>query len=150
MLDRLLIVILLAVIGVLVYQTLRRAQLRKASRFIMMMAGCDALLTDFQPGVPAIVYFTSPTCVPCKTVQGPAIQRLKAELGEQVQVYCVDASDDTETADRWGVFSVPTTFILDGQGQPRDVNHGVADATKLKHQLQAVNTSSSAYSIASS
>jgi hypothetical protein len=35
------------------------------------------------------------------------------------------------------VFSSPTTFILDTNGQAREVNYGVADASKLRRQLEA-------------
>jgi thioredoxin-like negative regulator of GroEL len=136
MLERLLIVIVLGVVCVAAYTAFTRLQLRRAGR----TAQADALLNHFKNGVPAIVYFTTPTCAPCHTQQTPAIERVRAEFGEQVQVFRVDATEDAEAAERWGVFSVPTTFILDGQGQPREVNYGVADAVKLKRQLQAVGT----------
>jgi hypothetical protein len=35
------------------------------------------------------------------------------------------------------VFSAPTTFIIDTRRQLRDVNYGVADADKLKRQVEA-------------
>ena len=38
-------------------------------------------------------------------------------------------------ADHWGVLSVPTTFIIDPQGQPRRVNHGLTSRSKLAVQL---------------
>jgi hypothetical protein len=70
--------------------------------------------------------------------QRPAIQRLLSEMGDGVQVIEVDALEQPEAADRWGVLSIPTTFILDRQGQPREINYGVARAEKLKHQLQGL------------
>jgi len=36
------------------------------------------------------------------------------------------------------VLSVPTTFIIDSQGRPRRVNHGVASAEKLLNQIEEV------------
>jgi protein-disulfide isomerase-like protein with CxxC motif len=39
-------------------------------------------------------------------------------------------------ANEWGVMSVPTTFILDKDGRPRQINHGVARAEKLLAQLK--------------
>jgi thioredoxin-like negative regulator of GroEL len=136
MFERFLIVILLGIVSVAAYSAFRRAQLRRAGR----TAQADALLDHFMHGVPAIVYFTTPMCAPCHTQQTPAIERVTAELGERVQVFRVDATEDAEAAERWGVFSVPTTFILDGDGQPREVNYGVADTVKLKRQLHAVGT----------
>lgn len=94
-------------------------------------------LEQLRPGVPAILYFTSPTCQPCKTMQRPALDSLSERLGERLQIIRVDASERPELADYWGVLSVPTTFIIDSNGQPRGVNHGVARADKLLRQLEA-------------
>ena len=88
-------------------------------------------------GKPTIVYFTTPFCMPCKTQQQPALTQLRSEL-DHVQVVQIDATEQPDVADRWGVFSAPTTFILDTLGQPREVNHGVADVHKLRRQIEAV------------
>jgi thiol-disulfide isomerase/thioredoxin len=87
-------------------------------------------------GKPVILYFTTPTCMPCKTIQRPALQRLKDQAGEKLQVVEIDASQQPEVANRWGVLSVPTTFIIDAKGDPRHVNHGVAPYEKLQKQLK--------------
>lgn len=87
------------------------------------------------PGKPVLLYFTTPGCVPCKTVQKPAIAQIKEKLGEMLQVIEVDATEQPEMAKRWGVLSVPTTFVIDSRGQARYVNHGVARADKLLKQL---------------
>lgn len=92
-------------------------------------------LPAYRPGRAAILYFTTPTCAPCKTVQRPALERLKNHLGEGIQVIEVDASTNPGLASDWGVLSVPTTFIIDPQGQPRHINHGVTTAEKLKKQI---------------
>jgi thioredoxin 1 len=95
-------------------------------------------LENLQPGIPAILYFTTPDCVPCKTVQRPALARLQAQMAASVQVIEVDASSHPDLADYWGVLSVPTTFIIDSHGEARRVNHGVASADKLQAQIEAV------------
>ena len=95
-------------------------------------------LESIRPGIPAILYFTTPTCAPCKTLQRPALARLKDHLGEELQVIEVDASTRPDLADYWGVLSVPTTFIIDRRGRPRRVNHGVASAEKLLKQIEEV------------
>jgi thioredoxin 1 len=94
-------------------------------------------LETLRPGVPAILYFTTPACAPCKTIQRPALARLRERLGDDLQVIEVDASVRSDLADYWGVLSVPTTFIIDSQGRPRCVNHGVASADKLQKQIEA-------------
>jgi len=86
-------------------------------------------------GKPVLLYFTAPTCAPCKTLQRPAIHRLHELAGERLQIVEVDASLQPDIADQWGVLSVPTTFIIDSKGAPRYVNHGVASAEKLFDQF---------------
>ncbi|MEX2160528.1 MAG: thioredoxin family protein [Anaerolineales bacterium] len=93
-------------------------------------------LEDLRPGKPAILYFTTPDCQPCKTQQRPALAKLEERLQGAVQVIQVDATQRTDLADYWGVLTVPTTFIIDSHGRPRGVNHGVASAEKLQRQLE--------------
>lgn len=133
MLDRLIVALLLVIAGYLGYRALIRAQLRRAG----ISAPRDPLLSALQPGVPAILYFTTPTCAPCRTQQMPALAAVQADLGDSVQIIHVDATERPADADRWGVLSAPTTFIIDAQGRPVAVNHGVADADKLKRQIDA-------------
>ncbi len=92
-------------------------------------------LETWEAGRPAVLYFTTPDCAPCRTMQRPALARLQAELGLGLQVIEIDAAERPAVADHWGVLSVPTTFILDAAGAPRHVNHGVAGAEKLKRQI---------------
>ena len=86
-------------------------------------------------GVPMILYFTTPTCAPCKTYQRPALEQVKQALGNRLQIVEVDASTQPEVASQWGVLSVPTTFILDANGEPRHINHGPTSAARLLKQL---------------
>ncbi|PJF40328.1 MAG: thioredoxin [Chloroflexi bacterium] len=134
MLERVAAVILILLAGALVYKGFSALLVNRARKRVID----DPLLQTLKPNTPAIVYFTTPMCIPCRTQQQPALARLEAEMGEAVQIIKVDATENPETADRWGVFSVPTTFILNGAGQPQQVNYGVADVTKLRHQLERV------------
>lgn len=134
MVERILIVLVATVLLVAAYRLYTRRQMRRVAD----SANSDPILQSLRPGVPAVVYFTTPTCIPCRTQQQPTLARLQAELGEHaVQVIKIDAFEDPDAASRWGVFSAPTTFILDAQRQPRAVNHGVADIETLKRQLVA-------------
>jgi len=137
MIIRFEVALALVVIGFLVYQGLRRYHIRKTAA----TSSQDPILNDLIPGVPAIVYFTTPGCIPCVTQQQPALQRLQTQLGDGIQVLQIDASENYEVANRWGVFSAPTTFILDSLKQVRDVNYGVADTPKLLRQLNALRAS---------
>jgi thiol-disulfide isomerase/thioredoxin len=90
------------------------------------------------PNKPVLVYFTTPGCAPCKTVQRPAIEKLLGLFGEKLHVIEIDAAERPDLAKTWGVMSVPTTFVLDSRGQARYVNNGVARAEKLMQQIQAL------------
>ena len=134
MIERLVILVIVSAAGYAAWKLFQCWQVRCAA----LSAPVDPLLEARRPDVPAIVYFTSPMCVPCKTQQRPAIQQLLAELGDSVQVIEVDASEQPDAANRWGVMSVPTTFILDRHGQPREINNGITGPDKLKRQLMGL------------
>lgn len=131
MIERIAIVIGIAIVAVFAYRWWVRHQLRNVST----MTTTDPILTSVRPGVPTIVYFTTPTCVPCRTQQQPALEQLRRDLNDHIQIFKIDATADPATAERWGVMTAPTTFILDENLQPRHVNYGVADTRKLKAQL---------------
>lgn len=90
------------------------------------------------PNKPVLVYFTTPTCAPCKTVQRPAIDKIVKLLGEKLHVVEIDATQRPDLAKTWGVMSVPTTFLLDSRGEARYVNNGVARVEKLMEQIQTL------------
>ena len=90
------------------------------------------------PNKPVLVYFTTPTCAPCKTVQRPAIDKIVKLLGEKLHVVEIDATQRPDLAKTWGVMSVPTTFLLNSRGEARYVNNGVARAEKLMEQIQTL------------
>ena len=90
------------------------------------------------PDKPVLVYFTTPDCAPCKTVQRPAIERVSELLGERLHVVEIDAYEQPDLAKIWGVMSVPTTFVLDARGEARYVNNGVARVEKLLEQIQTL------------
>ena len=111
-----------------------------AKAFVLARARrVSAQLSDIRSGLPTVVYFTSPDCVTCKAAQRPALRALDNQLDGKVQVIEVDALNQPDLARKWNVLSVPTTFILDRNGTPPQVNHGFASATKLMSQLQRVS-----------
>ena len=135
MIERILILSVLVIAGTAAYRFCCFWHVRYAA----VGAAKDPLLRHYQPGIPAVMLFTADYCYPCKSQQQPAIQRLIEQVGkEQVQYIQVNVEADPESAQRWGVMSLPTTFILDGDGTPREVNHGVTSTEKLKRQIEAV------------
>ena len=79
---------------------------------------------------PYIVYFTGDSCAVCKTHQEPALSR----LGD-VRIDKVDAVAERELADRFHVYTLPTTVVMAADGRALHVNYGYAPAPKLERQL---------------
>lgn len=107
-------------------------------RLLVRAQGNLSGLLPSLPHKPVIVYFTTPDCAPCKTVQRPALQKVTTLLGDEVEVVEIDATERPDLAKTWGVMSVPTTFLLDARGEARYVNNGVTRAEKLIEQLQSM------------
>ncbi len=135
MLERLVIAGLIIGLGLSAWILYNRWTLRR----VAAQSPRDPLLADLRAGVPVIVFFTTPFCVPCRTQQKPALVALQSEMGADLEVILVDATKQPDIADRWGVFSAPTTFVLDEQHIPRHVNRGVASAETLKKQLSGLS-----------
>lgn len=132
MLERLILAGILMAVGAIIYCVYRQLHLSKLANSVEV----DPILSHLERGVATIVYFTTPMCIPCKTQQQPALHKLQSELGDDsVQIVQIDATEDSYAAERWGVMSAPTTFVLDKMFQPKHINHGVADVNKLKRQL---------------
>lgn len=132
MFERLILTSILMIAGVVGYCVYRRLHLSQLAKSVEI----DPILSDLKRDIATIVYFTTPMCIPCKTQQMPALHKLKSELGDDsVQIVQIDATEDSSAAERWGVMSAPTTFVLDKMFQPKHINHGVADVNKLKRQL---------------
>ncbi len=131
MIERLLIVLLFGLLSVLAYRRVMRGQLRRAQIATQEMK-------VVVPDIATIVYFTTPTCAPCRLQQTPILNQLQAELGdERLRLIKVDATAEPDTAAQWGVLSVPTLFVLDRSGEPRQVFNGVVGLERLKQELNA-------------
>ncbi len=131
MLERIGLALLIAGVGLAAYFGWTRLWLARKARQTLG-------LPDFKPGGPAVLYFTARGCLPCQTVQRPALNELMARWDGRLQVLEVDALEHPDLADSWGVLAVPTTFVIDSRGRPRRVNHGVARLDRLAAQLAEI------------
>lgn len=103
-----------------------------------LQASKEAKKSDLLQRVsPTILYFRSDMCVPCKTVQTPAIEQVKQEV-RGVEVVTVDAMAQPDVASRWGVMTTPTTIVLDVEHKPRFVNNRVMSAEQLAAQVASL------------
>lgn len=119
------------VLGLFVYWLINQRLLGRARNHV-------TTLFEKYPEKPVLVYFTTPDCAPCKTVQRPAIERVSNVLGERLAVVEINAYEQPDLARTWGVLSVPTTFVIDARGEARYVNNGVARAEKLLEQIRTL------------
>ena len=110
----------IVVVAAVILESLRSWQARRG-----------ALLATAAPaGEPYILYFTDEGCTVCRTHQEPALARLAG-----VRIDKVDAVAEREIADRFNVYTVPTTVVMSAEGRALNVNYGYAPAPKLERQL---------------
>jgi len=121
--------VVIIAVGLFAYWLFNQRLLGRAQNLALALVGT-------LPNKPLIVYFTTPDCAPCKTIQRPALNKLLTLTGDSVQVVEIDATERPDLAKKWGVMSVPTTFLLDARGEARYVNNGVTRVEKLMEQLQ--------------
>jgi thioredoxin-like negative regulator of GroEL len=79
---------------------------------------------------PYILYFTGESCTVCRTHQEPALARLA-----DVRIDKVDAVAERDLADRFHVYTLPTTVVFACDGRALHVNYGYAPAPKLQRQV---------------
>jgi thioredoxin-like negative regulator of GroEL len=123
----------LAVVGVVVLAAAGLEAYRSA-RAKRLAAGA----TSSAAAAPYILYFTGDGCTVCRTHQEPAL----AKLGE-VRVDKVDAIADRELAERFHVYTLPTTVVMSADGRALHVNYGYAPANKLDRQLAEARSGAS-------
>jgi hypothetical protein len=84
---------------------------------------------------PYILYFTGESCTVCRTHQEPALARL-----DGIRIDRVDAVAERDLADRFHVYTLPTTVVMAADGHALHVNYGYAPAPKLARQLAEART----------
>ncbi len=84
---------------------------------------------------PLVLAFSTPDCVPCKTIQKPALEELQRRYQDRVNIREVDALAQPELAGRFGILTVPSTVVVGATGVVLAINHGAADWEKLAQFL---------------
>ncbi len=92
---------------------------------------------DAVRGKPNLLYFTAQYCAACKFQQTPIIETIAARLGDSVAIKKVDVTEHPELARQYKILTLPTTIVVDHQGQVRYINRGVAAKEQLEAQLQS-------------
>jgi len=115
----------LAVVGVVVLAAACLELVRARRARLKTLGAIAAPASD-----PYILYFTGEGCTVCRTHQEPALAKLGA-----VRIDKVDAVADRTLADRFHVYTLPTTVVMTPEGRALHVNYGYATAPKLERQL---------------
>ena len=103
----------------------------------LMRAGAADLLVAFDAARAGalVLAFTTPECVPCKTIQRPALEDLEQRYPGRLVFREVDAARSPELVRRFGILTVPSTVVIGSDGEIRAINNGTATAERLAAQI---------------
>lgn len=82
----------------------------------------DQEVIEASKSKPVLVDFFAPWCGPCQ-MQGPIIDELAKEVGDKGVVAKINIDENPETAEKYGVMSIPT-LILFKDGKPTETMTG--------------------------
>jgi thiol-disulfide isomerase/thioredoxin len=129
MIERFIISLLLILLSTGLVYAFRFRHMERASRVVS--AGSTG------EGHPALLYFRSDSCAPCVT-QSKYLNVLQEELGGGLNIQKIDADVDREKADKYGIFTLPTTLIVNEYGEVKHINYGLAPPSKLAQQIESI------------
>ena len=127
MVERLLILLILAAIGSGIYLAYKQVHLRHLHQL------------PAYAQQPTLLYFWSDSCSACPA-QTHYLDELTRLWNDQLVIQTINAEVEPEKTAHFRVFTLPTTILIDELGQVRQVNYGVTNTQKLLKQLEAIFT----------
>jgi len=126
MIERLLITTILIMLGTTAYATFKR-------RHVRVLGDLETAVSK----IPTILYFASDSCAACPS-QARYLEQLLAQWQEELVIQKIDTEVEPETAVKYGVFTLPTTILIDQQGDVREINYGLTHTHKLTQQVASL------------
>lgn len=124
MVERAIVVILLVLAGAAVYWAFKYRHMRR-------------LKIELAEDRPTLLYFRSDSCSPCMT-QSHYLEELERDYRDRVAMQKIDTELEPEKAAEYGVFTLPTTLVVDRQGEVKYINYGLTNTFRLSRQLESV------------
>ena len=123
MFERLIITTTLVLVGIAIYLLFKQWHLRKIGQL-------DTAVSD----TPTILYFQSESCAACPT-QSRFLEQLDNLWNGRLTIEKIDADKEPEKTGQFSVFTLPTTILVDGTGNVRQINYGLTNTQKLNNQI---------------
>jgi thiol-disulfide isomerase/thioredoxin len=129
MIIRFALTLVIALTSLALFLALRKGQIRRVNKGKMVLSASQ---------IPTLLFFSSESCAPCLT-QDIYLDQLKPELQRNISVDKIDVDLNHDMAEQLGVFTLPTTVLVDRSGQVRHINYGLTTAAKLEGQLEKIS-----------
>ena len=137
MLERIALVVALSLALALAVILIRRWNARRVE--LVRQSSPDWGVLGTEPdGRRTLIAFSTPSCAACHKAEAPAIDLVRAQLGDDaLRVIRVDAARQPRAARAFGILTVPSTVVVEAGGQRIvAVNQGFAPSGRLVQQLQ--------------
>ncbi len=125
MIERLLILLALTALSSGAYIGLKHLHMRRMERITAVS------------NHPTLLYFRSDNCSPCMT-QARYLEQVAQNWNGRLAIQKIDADAEPDTAQKYGVFTLPTTILIDTMGKVRQINYGLTNVQKLSQQLNVL------------
>jgi thiol-disulfide isomerase/thioredoxin len=124
MVERIAFVAVLMLLAAAVYWVFRSQHMRR-------------LTINLATGRPTLLYFRNDSCSPCMT-QSHYLEILEKQFQEKFALQKIDTELEPEKAAKYGVFTLPTTLVIDSQGEVKYINYGLTNNFRLSQQLERI------------
>ncbi|MDX1912921.1 MAG: thioredoxin [Saprospiraceae bacterium] len=84
---------------------------------------------------PVLIDFYADWCAPCRAMK-PVLEDVKAQLGDEAEIYKIDVDKNPAIAQQYKVMSIPTLIVFKN-GEPVWRKSGMASSVELQKVLSA-------------